>query len=159
MLVQYGRKMTGRRCRPPLRLLANRCYRAGLALDVAQARRDRDDTWLGGHRPEDDRYDARSGNHPRRVAGHRLRDDRTISALRLLAHSVISLCCGIWSLSGPWRISSKPQQSGSIYKGADKLATRVAIRRLRVSPTDDIRITGTRESKSISGFALVVSRR
>ena len=41
----------------------------------------------------------------------------------------------------------------------DQLATKATIKRLRVSPTDDIRITGTRVSKSNSGFALAVSRR
>ena len=34
-----------------------------MASDVAQARRNRDDTRLGGHRPKDDRYDARSSDY------------------------------------------------------------------------------------------------
>jgi hypothetical protein len=41
----------------------------------------------------------------------------------------------------------------------DQLARRATIKRLSVNPADDIRITGTRDSKLISGFALAVSRR
>jgi hypothetical protein len=81
-----------------------------LASDVAQARRDRDDTWLGGHRPKDDRYDARSSDYPR--------------VLLATAYEMIEQFrhFGCWHIAsfrcaaefGRYQGRSKPQQSSSI---------------------------------------------